>query len=91
MNKTTKQRTSYQQLSILEVTLNLLLFLLEPIDVCLTDDLPCVNGGTCQGSGATLTCDCPPGFTGEFCEGKGKLFHHMSRLWCLYLHHCTSL
>lgn len=30
--------------------------------------LSCENGGTCEGSGTTSTCDCPSGFTGELCE-----------------------
>ena len=61
------------------------LFLPDTMDTCFPNDLPCVNGGTCQGSEVALTCTCPPRFTGTFCEGKGELFHYMSRLWCIYL------
>ena len=61
------------------------LFLPDTIDTCLANDLPCMNGGTCQGSGTSIMCTCPPGFTGTFCEGKGELFYYMSRLWCIYL------
>ena len=62
------------------------------ISACLDNDLPCVNGGTCVELNGSPVCTCPPGYTGDFCEeGKRKLFHHMSRLWCLYLQHSIFL
>lgn len=41
------------------------------IDFCSPN--PCKNGGTCQASRwptlpHLVTCDCVPGYTGEFCE-----------------------
>ncbi len=34
-------------------------------------DLPCQNDGTCvQGSTGEVSCVCPGGFQGSFCEGK---------------------
>ena len=50
------------------------LFLSGDITECLIDDLPCVNGGTCQGSGETLTCNCLDGYKGDFCQCKEKSF-----------------
>ena len=42
---------------------------------------PCVNGGTCTGQhGLDFLCECPRGFTGEFCRdvslpaGKNKYY-----------------
>lgn len=29
---------------------------------------PCQNGGVCHYDGATASCECPSGFTGQFCE-----------------------
>ncbi len=31
------------------------------------DLTPCQNGGTCQETGDTFTCDCAPGYTGDTC------------------------
>ena len=35
--------------------------------------MPCMNGGTCIDSIATIQCNCPPGFDGNRCE-KGTCF-----------------
>jgi len=32
-------------------------------------DNPCLNGGTCSGEGSDFTCECPPGFPGDICDG----------------------
>ena len=36
------------------------------IDDCVS--FPCENGGTCVDGFDEITCNCPEGFTGTFCE-----------------------
>lgn len=56
------------------LTLTPLLFALSLLLVtCKKDpckDVVCQNGGTAVSAGKTCTCDCPPGYEGEFCETK---------------------
>ena len=39
-------------------------------DYCSTRQNPCLNGGTCRNlpESASTTCDCPPGYGGDFCQ-----------------------
>lgn len=49
---------------------NLVLFCLN-LNLCVVLDVcPCQNGGSCQGTcgSSTVTCLCPNGFTGPYCE-----------------------
>ena len=55
------------------VKLNHVLFLLD-LDMCLADNSPCVNGGTCDSTHDSPRCDCPPGFVGTFCQCKQQVF-----------------
>jgi hypothetical protein len=35
----------------------------------------CKNGGVCSSDGASFSCSCPTGFTGDICENTGTLTH----------------
>ena len=39
----------------------------------------CANGGSCMDGVNTYTCNCPPGFTGMYCE-KGKVSNTLTPL-----------
>ena len=41
-------------------------FTQENIDECVENE--CLNNSTCVDGVNKYTCDCPPGFTGDFCE-----------------------
>ena len=41
--------------------------------VVLSECNVCYNGGTCRQHVTDVTCECPSGFAGYFCENKGKL------------------
>ena len=45
--------------------------LFTDIDDCVNHN--CANGGSCMDGVNTYTCNCPPGFTGMYCE-KGQFF-----------------
>ena len=40
--------------------------MITDIDLCLSS--PCDNGGTCTDHGSTISCLCPPGYTGVNCH-----------------------
>lgn len=46
--------------------------LLSPVPIQTLLDLcsrsPCQNGGRCLQSGTSLSCDCPGGWTGRYCD-----------------------
>ncbi len=48
-------------------------FCTERVDFCSSQ--PCHNGGTCQNVGQyDGKCQCLPGYSGRFCEGKNNIF-----------------
>ena len=51
--------------------------LFTDIDDCVNHN--CANGGSCMDGVNTYTCNCPPGFTGMYCE-KGKVFNTLAPL-----------
>ena len=36
----------------------------------------CENNGTCVEHAGSITCNCPEGFIGVFCEEKGNTYKH---------------
>ena len=51
--------------------------LLTDIDDCVNHT--CANGGSCMDGLNTYTCNCPPGFTGMYCQ-KGKVSNTLAPL-----------
>ena len=50
------------------LSLSLVLGVKCEVEVKLCSSEPCYNGGTCQESLGVLHCQCPPGFSGGYCE-----------------------
>ena len=58
----------------------------------------CQNGGTCHRSSSNAYCDCPSGYTGDYCQNEGIYAHAIRSIplqasLTLYIHtyiHCDS-
>ena len=51
-------------------------FVLTDTDECLT--IQCLHGGTCRNLPGSFLCECPPEWTGKYCE-NGKMSHDMTK------------
>ena len=60
------------ELAILIAAFSVILFSILDIDECAS--FPCKNGGTCYDYIDYFTCDCPPGYTGEYCQTGESLW-----------------